>query len=254
MITLVKKTAWQQNRAKENNLVEKTATLLPEYRSQTDGLRELLSSIDRNDQAWNKPLPPFDPNLYESPMHLPHSAPGLPGSPDLPIGPTRWGLYISGAMSALAMLFVSALVFSHITSPTGINWAKVKGKTVLSYQWLAAGFSNQRSRQRTTMRTSANDHASSVDDILEDILDTNETVIATASRISTTAASVKNDTINTPTAAEIFVSPQELESQIQALERVSGKSHKRAGLPASCQKSCPLEKEPLGCPGKNDWI
>ena len=227
-----------------------TSELLPEYRSQTDGLRELLSSIDRNDDHTIHIQPPIESYHYEQPpMHLPHSASGLPGSPDLPIGPTRWGLYISGGLGALAMVFVSALVFSHITSPTGINWAKAQVKTGEAYRWLATELSSQPSLERSTIRTAANSQPESVDDILEDILDTNDTVIATASRISTTAASPRAGAIKTPTAAEIFVSPQELENQIRAFEGASGKSRKRsasARLPKSKKVAPAARPKPSG--------
>ena len=126
-----------------------SADFLHEYHSQTNGLRELLSTIDPNDRAGcAHPSPQrtsfearLEANLIENAMHLPHSRSSLPGSPDLPIGPTRWGLYLSSLVGALAFLFIFALGYSHMSSPTGIDWAKAKSGTAYFWHKLAAGWS-----------------------------------------------------------------------------------------------------------------
>jgi len=129
-----------------------SAEYLPEYHSQTNGLRELLLTIDPDDRAGYAPRFPqetsfqsqLETNLIENAMHLPHSRPGLPGSSDLPIGPTRWGLYLSGMVGILAFLFVFALAYSHLSSPTGINWAKAKSGTTHMWHKLVAVWSGDK--------------------------------------------------------------------------------------------------------------
>lgn len=202
----------------------KNDDFLPEYHSQTNGLRELLSTIDPLDKGYQSPRPLAEPNLIEMPMHIPHSRPGIPGSPDLPVGPTRWGLYLSGVIGGLAFLMVAALAFSHLNSPTGINWEKLQAKAGDTYQWALKSLTTSKPQVITTARIAA-------DDPLEGLLESKGTQVATASRISTTAASPQQNTIHTPTAGEIFISPEELENQIRAFEATSTGSPKQVPPP-----------------------
>ena len=211
---------------------QSSTDFLPEYHSRTNGLRELLSVIDPNDLGAYPQSPPhktsfeaqIEANLIESAMHLPHSRPGLPGSPDLPIGPTRWGLYLSGLLGTLAFLFVSALAYSHISSPTGIDWAKAKSGSTELWHDMSAAWSGEKpaTKQPTQIAKISLPEPLHIDKAA------NETLIATSSRISTTAATAKKGTIRTPSANEIFISQQELEDQILALE--ANQASKRRAL------------------------
>ena len=197
------------------------ADFLPEYRSQTNGLRELLSTIDPLDHAYTPHGTPFETYPTETAMHIPRSRPGIPVSPDLPIGPTRWGLYFSGAIGAVAMLFVSALAFSHFTSPTGIDWTKAQTKAGQTYSWMVASLSAKPAS-----------HYADTSDPLAGMVGLNETQVATASRISTTAASPQKGSLKAPTAKEIFMTPKELENQIMAFEKRTGRTNKRLSTPS----------------------
>ena len=190
---------------------------LPEYRSQTNGLKELLSSIDPQDRAFHaRELFP-ESNLIETPMHIPHSRPGIPGSPDLPIGPTRWGLYLGGSIGALAFVFVAALAYSHIISPTGIDWTKVANRTSDTYQWVVASFEPKPGESDQNQQS--------------DPISAFSVTTATASRISTTAATPKKGSIKAPSASDIFISAEELENQIKALEGSAANKPKRTAKP-----------------------
>ncbi len=207
-----KNSAKKQHRIAPKDPLGSADDFLPEYRSQTNGLRELLSTIDPLDHAYAPQGTPFEHYPTETAMHIPHSRPGIPVSPDLPIGPTRWGLYFSGALGTLAVLFVSALVFSHVTSPTGIDWAKAQTKAGETYSWIAAALSAKPASQYAQRETLTSDP-------LARMAGLNETQVATASRISTTAASPQQGSLKAPSAKDIFMTPQELENQIRAFEK-----------------------------------
>ncbi|MCP4937001.1 MAG: hypothetical protein GY927_23040 [bacterium] len=225
--TSTKRTQKKQQSISQNETPGEAVDYLPEYRSQTNGLRELLSTIDPLDHTYPPHANPqqgplFDAYHTETAMHIPHSRPGIPVSPDLPIGPTRWGVYFSGALGAVAMLFVSALAFSHFTSPTGIDWTKAQARAGETYSWIVASLSAKPAYQYAERESIAPD----VSDPLAGMAGLDETQVATTSRISTTAASPKKGTVNTPTANEIFMTPEELENQIKAFEKRTGRSPK----------------------------
>jgi hypothetical protein len=202
----------------QNETFDQNAGFLPEYRSQTDGLRELLSSIDPHDKAsYSSDFTSPKSGLTAPSKQMPHSGSGIPGSPDLPTGPTRWGLYLSATIGMLAFLFASALAYSHVTSPTGIDWAKLQSKTTQTYQWVVTSLEEKPTAEIPDTRTAQNERPIPLPALPE----TKETSVATSSRISTTAASPIRGTIKTPSAAEIFISPEELENQIRALESAS---------------------------------
>ena len=143
----------------------------------------------------------------------------IPVSPDLPIGPTRWGVYFSGALGAVAVLFVSALAFSHFTSPTGIDWAKAQTRAGETYSWVVASLSPKPASEYVQSGSDATDP-------LAGMVGLDETQVATASRISTTAASPKKGSLKAPSANEIFMTPEQLENQIKAFEKRTGRSQK----------------------------
>ncbi len=211
----------------QNDMPAGSVDFLPEYRSTTNGLRELLSTIDPLDQAYPPHAhpsqgAPFATYPTETAMHIPRSRPGIPVSPDLPIGPTRWGVYISGTLGAVLVLFVSALAFSHFASPTGIDWAKAQTKAGETYTWVVASLSAKPASQYA-QNTSITPEAS---DPLAGMLGLDDTQVATASRISTTAASPQKGSLKAPSANEIFMTPQELEDQIKAFEKRTGRNQK----------------------------
>ena len=214
-----------------NDAHQISADYLPEYHAPTNGLRELLSTIDPQDLAGRLPSPQtnsfeaqLEANLIENAMHLPHSRSGLPGSPDLPIGPTRWGLYLSSMVGALAFLFISALAYSHINSPTGINWTKAKSGTSQFWHNMNAAWSGEKRTLQTSTQIAEIKlpEPLQIDKKLGQINKiSGGTLIATNSRISTTAATAQKGAIAPPAAHEIFVSQKELEEQILAFEAKS---------------------------------
>ncbi len=217
----------KQSSIAQNKIPAGTVDYLPEYRSTTDGLRELLSTIDPLDHtcpphAYPQQGAPFATYPTETAMHIPHSRPGIPVSPDLPIGPTRWGVYFSGVLGAAAVLFVSALAFSHFTSPTGIDWAKVQTKASETYSWVAASLATKPASEYAQNGSIVPDGS----DPLAGMVGLDDKQVATASRISTTAASPKKGSLKAPTDNEIFMTPQELENQIMAFEKRTGRSQK----------------------------
>jgi len=214
----------------QNETFDQNAGFLPEYRSQTDGLRELLSSIDPHDKAfYSSDFTSPKSGLTAPSMQMSRSEAAPTGSPDLPTGPTRWGLYLSATIGALAFLFVSALAYAHITSPTGIDWAKLQSKTSEAYQWVITSLEEKPTVEIPDTHTVQNKQP----DPLPVVPASKETSVATSSRISTTAASPQKGTLKTPSAAEIFISPEELENQIRALET------------ASASKALPVPREAL---------
>ncbi len=217
-----KKTNLEKSETTASPELQATADYLPEYHSQTNGLRELLSTIDPDDRASRAPRSPqktsfeaqLEANLIENAMHLPHSRSGLPGSSDLPIGPTRWGLYLSGMVGTLAFLFVFALAYAHLSSPTGIDWAKAKTGTAQMWHRLAAVWSREKPHKPQPSKSAE----ISLPEPLHIDKISDGTLVATASRISTTAVTPKKGSITTPSEDEIFLSQKELEEQILSLE------------------------------------
>jgi hypothetical protein len=193
---------------------------LPLYQSRTNGLKELLSAIDPDDKSYQLRALSADTSIAETSMFIPDTRPGIPGSPDLPVGPTRWGFYLSLGMVAIFMVFVSALVYSHLSSPTGINWTKLQTRTIEAYQWIVAKADGDETHETAGTKVVKNNAGTSGSTALANpgAEQPNGTKIATASRISTTAASPKRGTITPPAANEIFISAEELENQIRALE------------------------------------
>ncbi len=219
--------AVRQNDAKER-AQEKPAPrdreLLPEYRSKTDGLRELLSTIDPHDNAprarllHNRTRNPGTDSFATAPTPATPPAPGPHASSpslDLPAAPTRWGLYLATTFGALSLLFVSALVYSHISSPTGINWSKVEQQGSRTWQRIIVALGENTGPVKPARETAR----PGLPPLSPQQAQTKETRIATAPRISTTAASPARGNLTPPPPAEIFISPQELENQIRALEQ-----------------------------------
>ena len=222
---------------------EDSGRFLPEYNSRTNGLRELLSTIDPPDRAYHCPENPADPSLNEIAMHIPHSRPGIPASHDLPVGPARWGLYLSGGFGAMVAVALLALAYSHFSSPVGFDWDRLQNASGTAYHRLIAALAGKEYVNEEKVHLARLVRPDTRPAGSENL----ETVVTTASRISTTAAMptgkatgknhlekrphsapapVPSDnmrhagskTIETPSIEDIFLTPEELEKQVRALE------------------------------------
>ncbi len=209
---------------------------LPEYQTPTNGLRALLSTFDPDDLAGHTANTSqkasfetrSEASLIENDIGLPTLVADLPVSPDLPVGPTRWGLYLSSMVGGLAFLFVVALAYSHMSSPTGIDWAKARSGSAQMWHKLAAFWSRDRPMQSHSTRTAE----FSLPEPLHIETRARGALNATTSRISTTAATPRKGTIATPTASEIYLSQKELEEQILFLEAKQTGLTKRPSMAA----------------------
>lgn len=182
------------------------AELLPEYRSQTSGLRELLASIDPLEADYRHPssLPAFPSS--EDGMHIPHNRPGVLGSPDLPIDPAGWLRHSLHAVVAVLLLGVAGFIYSHLTSPGGVNWEAFREASGASVPV------HEAKRLPTATDAASAVAASAIDDVTL-------AEIETTSRMATTSARADAGMPKVPAFAEFDMSSDELERQIRALER-----------------------------------
>lgn len=183
---------------------------LPEYRSQTNGLRELLSSIDPLDDGYAPiaALPQF-PSIEDG-MHIPYNRPGIPGSPDLPVSPVRYLHYVGNALLAAVLMAFAGLLYSHFVSPTGINWSALQEGAGKAASWTA-------SRVAGSAETAP---VAAAPELAAPAVRPADTTIASTPRISTTAATARVDLRqDTPAYADLNLSADELERRIRELEQ-----------------------------------
>jgi hypothetical protein len=181
---------------------------LPEYRSQTNGLRELLSSIDPFEDVFAPAATHAQLPSIEDGMHIPYNRPGIPGSPDLPVSPVRFLHHIANTLLALVLLVLAGLAYSHFVSPTGINWSVLQEAAGTAVQWTRAQLADRHeiaSAVRVAEQAPVNVRS--------------DTTIASTPRISTTSATAEVELPDAPAYADLNLSPDELERRIRELEQ-----------------------------------
>ena len=209
------------------------AGFLPEYHSKTDGLRELLSSIEpMQDDYQHGPFHQQSisalPSIEEN-MHLPHSRPGIPGTPDLPVGPAGWGRKLVNSLLTITILFFAGLLYSHFTSPTGINWTVLQAESRKTYKKVAVFLTPAPKPAPIQTASVAPDNATRPNASVAPA-GANAARMESGARLDTTAATARlktpkahraarrRNTPKTPRLNELMLTPQQLEDEILALE------------------------------------